>query len=267
MRLVVDGTRAYEGFSPGDAKQSLFVEITPMTFPVLVKPGIPITQLRFFCGRPEASLVEAEHVSKFLVVGDSGLAGDGSLHADLTRTVVGGGDSGVAFRAKSEESMQPIPLWVEQDAPRPDPRGYWDLLPSEQSDRLVIQKGSFYILRSRERIHLPKGLAVYCRATDETIGEMRIHYAGFVHPFFGTDRKDGAEGTPLIFEIRGHDVDVNLADGEVLARLIFYRMSEDAAEDATEEDATELDQRTRARSYNDQTLELSKYFGPWKGQV
>lgn len=29
------------------------------------------------------------------------------------------------------------------------------------------------------------GVAVYCRPSDETIGEMRIHYAGFVHPGFG----------------------------------------------------------------------------------
>src|SRR5262249_44191726 len=36
--------------------------------------------------------------------------------------------------------------------------------------------------------------------------EMRIHYAGFVHPLFGRDRKDGKVGTPLIFEVRGHDV-------------------------------------------------------------
>jgi dCTP deaminase len=77
-----------------------------------------------------------------------------------------------------------------------------------------------------EHISLSGEIAVYCRAIDETIGEMRIHYAGFVHPLFGRERKDRKHGTPLIFEVRGHDVGVTLTDGEKMARLTFYRMSE-----------------------------------------
>jgi dCTP deaminase len=100
---------------------------------------------------------------------------------------------------------------------------------------------------------VPKGIAVYCRAIDETIGEMRIHYAGFVHPFFGLDRGDGTRGTPLIFEVRGHDVDANLIHGEKMARMTFYRMSEDAVPD----------QDTNKQAYNEQTLKLSTFFGDW----
>ena len=43
--------------------------------------------------------------------------------------------------------------------------------------------------------------------------------------FFGKNRKDKKEGTPLILEVRGHDVNVSLQDKEKMARLIFYRMS------------------------------------------
>src|SRR5213078_579320 len=107
-----------------------------------------------------------------------------------------------------------------------------------------IEKESFYILRSKELMALPAGIAVYCRATDETIGEMRIHYAGFVHPHFGRDRSDGQTGTPLIFEVRGHDVRVLLKDGEKLARLTFYRMAE-------------YSDSTGPGDYSDQVLKLS----------
>ena len=99
---------------------------------------------------------------------------------------------------------------------------------------------------------MPEGVAIYCRASDETIGEMRIHYAGFVHPMFGKCRTDGTQGTPLTFEVRGHQVDVSLADGERLANLTFYRMSRDHVKG--EGDKT---------SYDDQSLELSKFFGKW----
>ena len=158
--------------------------------------------------------------------------------------------------------------------------------------RLKIEQKAFYILRSKEKIALPPTVAVYCRAMDETIGEMRIHYAGFVHPFFGLDRKDGEEGTPLIFEVRGHNVDVSLVDGERMAKLIFYRMSENAEEKkktkkakkkANEINSTELalEQQGEAQQelvkqepeieqeeeYTNQTLLLSKLFQKWPKKV
>ena len=87
---------------------------------------------------------------------------------------------------------------------------------------------------------------------DESLGEMRIHYAGFVHPHFGLNRSDGKEGAPLIFEVRGHNVDVLLTDAEILARLYIYRMSEHAPALAG------------ATSYSNQELTLSRAFKNWK---
>src|SRR5207249_2153874 len=114
------------------------------------------------------------------------------------------------------------------DGSAPDPSKSWELVASDKRDRLRIRTDRFYILRSKERLRVPAGIAVYARAIDEEIGEMRIHYAGFAHPFFGCFRLDGQPGTPLIFEVRGHNVDVSLRHGEILARLKFFRMSEDA---------------------------------------
>ena len=59
-------------------------------------------------------------------------------------------------------------------------------------------------------------------------------------------------GTPLIFEIRGHDVDVVLRDNEKMARLTFYRMSEDCNEGDCD-----------PTPYENQTLKLSKFFSDW----
>jgi dCTP deaminase len=84
---------------------------------------------------------------------------------------------------------------------------------------------------------------------------MRIHYAGFVHPLFGRRRTDQQKGTPLIFEVRGHQVNVSLADGERMATLIFYRMSQDATGEGT------------PTGYEQQTLQLSKFFGPWPARL
>ena len=96
---------------------------------------------------------------------------------------------------------------------------------------------------------VPKGVAIYCKASDETIGEMRIHYAGFVHPGFGMNRTDNLPGTQLTFEVRGHQVNANLIDGEKMANIVFYRMSRSFAE--------------MNKSYNDQKLKLSNIFQDW----
>lgn len=89
-------------------------------------------------------------------------------------------------------------------------------------------------------------MAVYCQAISETLGELRIHYAGFVHPGFGTWND---EGTPVIFEVRGHNVTTYLHDKETLANINFYRMSEFATPEKSQ--------------YDEQELQLSKYFKKW----
>jgi dCTP deaminase len=160
------------------------------------------------------------------------------------------GKSVSAFRAK-RSCEEAVKLW-KADFKKPNPLDFWEFDVSDSKNRLPIGETNFYILRSKERIFLPRGVCIYCRAIDETIGEMRIHYAGFVHPFFGHRKNaDAKKGTPLIFEVRGHDVNVMLNNNEKLAKLTFYRMSEDC-EDPDPEDLS---------PYNEQILKLSTFFG------
>lgn len=249
-RLIVDGSVDYEKFEPHETSEGsglLYVEITPITFRVRVKPGIALTQLRFFLGDPRKVEIETPELYRTALKGSS--RADGTLSVDLHAVDVGGLQAS-AFSTFVDGSDDPIALWDEEGTTKPQAWKYWRLRKCDERERLRIEKGEFYILRSRERIALPGGVAVYCRASDETIGEMRIHYAGFVHPHFGRNRDDNEIGTPLIFEVRGHDVDVNLLQGERMARLIFYRMSSDAA----------VGERTK---YEKQTLKLSKFFAEW----
>lgn len=257
-RLIVDGSRDYEVFAPDDftvrdGNGDMYVEITPITFDVKLRPGGSVNQLRMFLGAPHEVELKGDVLYRRVLRTPAGNS-DGSLSVNLDDTTICG-ESTAAFVATpptSQAPREPICLWHDAERAKPNPRPFWSLLRADEHKRLTIEKDNFYILRSKEAIALPKGVAVYCRASDETIGEMRIHYAGFVHPLFGYNRTDGKVGTPLIFEVRGHNVNVSLVDGERMAKLTFYRMSEDAVSD------TEIDM-----SYNDQELQLSKYFGDW----
>jgi deoxycytidine triphosphate deaminase len=169
-----------------------------------------------------------------------------------------GGIQGVAFCARRDEKKDPIPLWKEvREDKKPTPWDYWKFVPQDRDrpSRLKIEQEQFYLLRSKQKISVPPGVAVYCRASDETIGEMRIHYAGFAHPFFGKERPDGQLGTPLIFEVRGHQINVSLAHKERMANLNFYRMSEDCEKPPLQNGSED--------PYNTQNLQLSKFFRNW----
>jgi dCTP deaminase len=121
---------------------------------------------------------------------------------------------------------------------------------------IEIETEKFYILRSKERFRLPNDVAVYGQAVTETLGEIRIHYAGFVHPLFGFLRKDN-KGTPLTFEVRGHNVRSFLRDGEALAKIRFYRMS--APHKLTKKET----EKAQDDLYQNQELQLSSYFKKW----
>jgi dCTP deaminase len=253
-RLIVDGMDSYEAFNPqgvAEGNGHLYLEITPITFSVRVKKGISLSQLRIFYGKPEDAEIHSDELYASVLLNGGH---DGCLRVDLEDAQVGD-DKGCAFCAPPNKKLDPVSLWINEGDKPIDPGPYWELQRAINLDEmrsLPIVKEQFYLLRSKERIALPNSVSVYCRAIDETIGEMRIHYAGFVHPFFG--REGDSKGTPLIFEVRGHDVEVLLTDCEKMARLTFYRMSEECAPDE------------KKSQYGSQTLKLSKFFGPWAKQ-
>jgi dCTP deaminase len=249
-RLIVDGMDQYERFDSRSLQSQsgdMYLELTPFTFRVKVKAGICLSQLRLFYGDPKNVEMSGDAICH--TVFKEATALDASLSVDLENTKIGGLEV-AAFCAERDKSDEPICLWKADVLA--DPCKNWKFIKSDGNKRLKIENDRFYILRSKERIRVPAGIAINCKASDETIGEMRIHYAGFVHPWFG-DRDDGENGTPLIFEVRGHQVDVSLRHGERMANLTLYRMSENAEPEITD--------------YGKQTLKLSGFFSEWPKKI
>lgn len=264
-RLIVDEMFHYEYFDPEKLPErhvKLFLEISPITFNVRVKKGISLSQLRLFYGKLEDSEKGGVELCSSVLSREDKLVTEPDLSVDLSEIdICGEGVLACAFAAKKQD--KPVDLWKhEKKADRPDPTDYWECMHADARNRLPIEKDRFYIIRSKERLSVPEGIAVYAKAMDETIGEMRVHYAGFAHPFFGKNRRRGPAGTPLMFEVREHSFPISLRDDEKLARLEFYRMSKDCQPPESEE-RCEV-QRDEGDEYNEQELLLSKFFGPWR---
>ncbi|MDQ1354173.1 MAG: dCTP deaminase [Acidobacteriota bacterium] len=239
-------------------KGALWVEVTPITFPIIIKPGVSLNQLRLIKGEPRHCRINEQdlHLWGDLIskqdLHNSNEINQNNLTLNLDEDPVLREDI-CAFEAKEigdEDESKYLDLTknFDKEENKYDPHKYWDSVKNRE-DSLPIITEKFYILRSIERFNLPKSVAIYCQAVTENLGELRIHYAGFVHPLFGQGRKDG-KGAPLIFEVRGHNIKTILRHGETLAKLDYFWMSEDAEDE-------------KQSTYNDQELTLSKYFKNW----
>ena len=85
---------------------------------------------------------------------------------------------------------------------------------------------------------------------DPTIGEFRIHYAGFFDPGFGYGRGE-IQGTRAVLEVRSHEVPFILEDGQTVASLVFERLLERPVR---------LYGEGIGSNYQRQGLQLSKHF-------
>jgi len=241
-----------------DYKGSLWVEVTPITFPIIIEPGISLNQLRLLKGEPRNCRIKEEelHLWGSLIKSESKEENQNNLTLSLDEDPILGKDI-CAFKAieiEDENSFIDLTKDFSKNENRYDPKKYWEPVSvsvSNEEEHLPIEKERFYILRSSERFTLPRSVAIYCQAVTETLGELRIHYAGFVHPLFGKGRADDS-GAPLIFEVRGHNIETILRDGETLAKLEYYWMSQDAVEEQKDS------------PYNNQELTLSKIFKKWE---
>ncbi len=89
-------------------------------------------------------------------------------------------------------------------------------------------------------------------AHDPSMGEFRVHYAGFFDPGFGYGSKKGEIcGTKAVLEVRAYEMPILLEDNDVVGRLHYYPMA--GTPDKVYGTAI-------GSSYQEQGLALSKQF-------
>ncbi len=150
-RLIVDGMDTYESFDPlGLVRGSgeMYLEITPMTFPVRVKEGISLSQLRFFYGNPDDVRIKGKELLETVFPGPE--SPDGALRVDLGNENIGGLNVAAFCARRPRSRTLPVALWEAR--PQPNPCDYWTFVASDEARRLEIQANNFYILRSKEKI-------------------------------------------------------------------------------------------------------------------
>lgn len=247
-RLITDYGSEFEAVRPG-YRGGLFAEIVSRTFTVSIQAGMALNQLRFVRGRPASfdGTIEALDQKESIVYRESIPAEadiDGGLRVSLD--LRGNGDSPiVAYRARKN-----APLVDLGKIRQHDPVEYWESLPGPIPGGLVLEPGDFYILGSHESVRVPPTFAAEMVPIDTSIGEFRIHYAGFFDPGFGYGNGE-ITGTRAVLEVRAHEVPFLVEDRQTVGRLIYSRLLE--APDRVYGSAI-------GSSYQRQGLTLSKQF-------
>ena len=223
VRVICDGATSFDRVAEGYTG-SLWVEICPRTFSILVRPGDRLTQLRLKKG----AIPALKRVDLKL-----------DLSHDSLSDVIG-------YRARRHAPL----LDLAKVGSHP-PSDWFEPL-FARDGRLVLDPGEFYILASLPGLSIAKNVAAEMVPTAEDLGEFRAHYAGFFDPGFGLGA-DSTSGTRGVLEVRGRDVPFVLEHGQPVARLIYEPLA--AAPDHVYGEI--------GSHYQGQGLKLSKLFEPW----
>ncbi len=248
-RLITDYAPSFDRVAAG-YHGPLYAEICPQTFPVLVRKGSRLNQLRIRSGSPgftDTALRRLHEATPLVFVdgegGEPNIDGGLALSIDLR----GDADAGkrIGFRAKKHTGL----IDVDRVGAL-DPADYWEPIEANPRGDMVLDPDEFYILVSREKVAIPPDHAAEMVPFNPLVGEFRVHYAGFFDPGFGyaAGQPPSARG---VLEVRSREVPFILDHGQVIGRLVFERLTDPPPEGYGE---------GLGSNYQRQGLKLSKHF-------
>ena len=217
-RAITDYGRQFE-FVPAGYAGKLYAEVVPRTFSVLVRQGARLSQLRLSCGdaaSSDADLVQLDQDERLVYLGEE--SETASIAKGLRLSVDLGEHEVIGYRAKKHASLIDL-----ERINYYEPAEFWDTIYRTKNRDLVLDPEDFYILASKEKVRIPPMFAAEMVPYDPSVGEFRIHYAGFFDPGFGYGMDD-IKGTRAVLEVRSHEVPFLLEDGQEVGSLVFERL-------------------------------------------
>jgi dCTP deaminase len=216
-RVIADETRGFDRIAAG-YHGPLYAEISPRTFPVLVREGSRLSQIRFRHGNAllDATALRALHARERLVDDTGADVSEGiAVSVDLSGL---GPERLVGYRAKRHTGL----IDVERRGGY-DVADFWEPIKARKDESLILDPNEFYILASKEAVQVPPDYAAEMVPFDPLVGEFRVHYAGFFDPGFGYAGA-GGKGSRAVLEVRSREVPFILEHGQTVGRLVYEQM-------------------------------------------
>jgi dCTP deaminase len=221
-RLITDYGTQFERVAPGYPGK-LYAEIVSRTFTIRVRTGMKLNQLRFIRGNPpshDGPLVELDEKENLVYENE-----ESPIRANIQKGLR------IAVKLRTDRESEKVAYKAKKNAPVIDlekrdfydPNEFWDTVYSPRNQDIILDPGDFYLLASKERIRVPPDYAAEMVPFDPSIGEFRVHYAGFFDPGFGYGLSD-IPGTLAVLEVRAHEVPILIEHGQVVGRLEYSPM-------------------------------------------
>ncbi len=223
-RSIADNVDMYDALTGTCWAGEQWVLARPDYFPVLVHPGLALSQVRLFDGKSFLDDLHTEHATR---------------------------KHGLIFDKHGRR------------VPFPETRRHADsflLTLDLRGMKLVLRKGRFYILQTNEPILVPPYLSAELRAIDPRLGEFRSHAAGYIDPGWGYGKKGEGCGRPITLEVIPQE-DMLVRHGQVIARIRFERMKEEPVVPYDAATSNYTDQRTARLSKHFARVEDMKIVG------
>jgi dCTP deaminase len=216
-RVMTDRGQEFDKI-PAGYSGPLYLEVSPRTFPIVARTGSRLSQIRFRKGQAGLSgpdLSELHRRETLVAAEQPNISGGGiALSIDLA-----GDESGlIGYRGKHHSALVDVDRRGAHDA-----LDFWEPLHDRGSRELILDPDEFYILVSREAVHVPPDYAAEMTPFDPLVGEFRVHYAGFFDPGFGHSAAGGT-GSRAVLEVRSHEVPFILEHGQIVGRLVYEHM-------------------------------------------
>ena len=242
-RAILNFSDEYEKI-PLNYNGEIFLEITPRSFNIALIKGDSLNQMRLIYQNHD--YVDDESLHNFHNI-------DPIIFDEFGNTNVADISSGLKISVDLKKINKTSAYIAKDNAPvlhydkinSHKVADFWDTIKTKD-DYLIIKPGKFYILKSKQKIRIPKTMAGEMKPYDTGIGDFRVHYAGFFDPGFGDPF-----GSYAVLEVKTNEVPFILNDGQVIAKIQYEKLNKE----------TKVVYGSNIKSnYQNQELALSKHF-------
>ncbi|CAN5233949.1 2'-deoxycytidine 5'-triphosphate deaminase [soil metagenome] len=219
-RVITDYSHRFEEIEPG-YKGNLFLEVVPKSFPIRVRTGHRLNQLRLRHGLQilsDEELLRIHGADPLLFDTDGSVLAMNKVKVNnglfMSVNLQVGENDVLGYKAKKHRDLIDLDRIDHYEI-----TDFWEPIYPVNEDHLILEPEAFYIFASRERCRIPKHLAAEMIAYDTGSGELRTHYAGFFDSGFGGSVAD--KGARAVLEVRSHDVPFLIEDGQTFCSMRF----------------------------------------------
>lgn len=242
VQLIADFVPAYDTI-PMKWKGDMYVMLRARSFPILFTSGIvSLNQIRFF--QDERIIVSGSDLKAVVASGiiknvhhdiplqfSDLIRGNNRIELSLDLRDLGDIPGYVAKRNITK------PLVWEKG--KNDWGDFFEPIQKIMDHKaMIFEKGRFYILSSRESVHIPREYACEMVSFDDTLGEFRSHYAGFIDNGWGE-----RSHRPLTLELRTNE-DMYMYHGQPVAHIVLDQMCAPVEKSYDEIDSNYINQAT-----------------------